>query len=120
MRALLSALLIILLTCAHGPLSAAMPHDFAESHHHTGDHHHPPRHQDDHATIAVLGAETGDSSSGQAPSSAGHHQHLVADAATSSGITVAFVRPTAMKRLPANDSLLVQENLSIPLEPPIA
>jgi hypothetical protein len=115
-RGLLSALMIVLLTCVHGPLTAAMPHTSS----HAGDDHHSPLHHDDHKAIVIQGVEAGDTSSNQAPVSSGHHQHLVADAVPSGDFGVASAHPSVVKRLPANDRLLVQDNLSTLLEPPIA
>lgn len=114
---MLSAFLILVLTCLHGPLSAAMPHDFLEAPH--SDNHHSPGHQDDHAPMATR-ADAGDASSSHAPASAGHHQHQVADAVPNGSSGFATVRPSVAMRLPADDDLVVQDQLGNLLEPPIA
>jgi hypothetical protein len=118
MRANMSALLILLLTCAHGPLSAAMPHDFEGSHHSDNGHHAP--HQHEHEPLVVSTVEAADASSSQTPASTGHHQHLVADAVSNHGVDAAMIRLTGMKTSHADDNLLAQSDPSILLEPPIA
>ena len=120
MRSLLSALLVLLLTCGHGPLTAAMPHDFAESHHAGGAHHSPRDHHDDDVPAAVQFVDATEAPSGQSPAPVGAHHHLVADAVPHSNLSFANFRSVGPRKLPANDPLLAQDDLSLLLEPPIA
>jgi hypothetical protein len=96
-----------------------MPHDLVESHHPGSDHYSPVDHHDD-VKVAIQTVAEADAPSGQAPAQASYHHHLVADAVDDTTPSFAPLTSVGPRKLPANDALLTQEDISLLLEPPIA